>query len=297
MDDLHINDHNHSGYATYFGWNTIFPVVVIVLVSLLTYFIDPKMIELRLSSIIALILALTALQFVIQEFLPDSSYLTPVAQMIVAGYWIMMVEAIETVIVFWIVEYKQTMNERLRERQESLKMEEDKSAFGNIEESMVQANGATSKHIIESIEPGDPTQFDEEYELDSAPDTHSAYQPSFLSELGEIRQRQHEQHQQSEQDSGHDFESDASKHTKDDKYDNEKVSRFKNITRSLSRTTSIPSSTRKSFLDTLANITAHRTEFLKQKSEYKLALTVDMIFLIISALGFAISTILFFALE
>merc|ERR1711918_54500 len=112
--------------------------------------------------------------------------------------------------------------------------------------------------IIESIEPGDPMQFDEDYELDSAPDTHSAYQPSFLSELGEIRQRQHEQHQQSEQDSARDFVSDASKHTKDDKYDNEKVSRFKSITRSLSRTTSIPSNTRKSFLDTLANITAHK---------------------------------------
>ena len=63
-------------YNTYFGWNTIFPVVVIVICSLLTYLIDPKQIELRLSSIIALILALTALQFVIQEFLPDSSYRT-----------------------------------------------------------------------------------------------------------------------------------------------------------------------------------------------------------------------------
>lgn len=92
-------------YATYFGWNTIFPVVVIVICSLLTYFIDPKMIELRLSSIIALILALTALQFVIQEFLPDSSYLTPVAQMIVCGYWIMLVEALETVFVFWMVRH------------------------------------------------------------------------------------------------------------------------------------------------------------------------------------------------
>ena len=63
-------------YTTFFGWNTIFPTIVIVLCSLLTFLIDPKQIELRLSSIIALILALTALQFVIQEFLPDSSYRT-----------------------------------------------------------------------------------------------------------------------------------------------------------------------------------------------------------------------------
>ena len=73
MNIIHFSDSRSSDI-------TIFDLHVIETILMLFK------IELRLSSIIALILALTALQFVIQEFLPDSSYLTPVAQMIVTGY-------------------------------------------------------------------------------------------------------------------------------------------------------------------------------------------------------------------
>ena len=120
-----------SRYSTFYAWSTIFPVTVIVALSLLLFFIDPKMVELRLSSIIALILALTALQFIIQDYLPDSSYLTPVSKMIVLSYFLLLYEGFEALVVYWLVEYQFQVRHRIHTETDNNKEPEASSPRRN----------------------------------------------------------------------------------------------------------------------------------------------------------------------
>ena len=192
-----------------------------------------------------------------------------------------MVQAIETVFVYWIVEYKSTMNERLRERENSQKLQQDKDAFANVEDGMRNAmddgygGENTAKYMVDSIE-------GENFEEDDYTEP-----PSILNQ---IRRRQSvddthypEPHIQQDHDDSRPKDSDRPK---------EKG--MKSVARSLTRSTSMSS---KTILSAFSKMTKHRKEFLRQKSEYKLALTIDAIFLTISGLAFVISSILFFALE
>ena len=285
-------------YSTYFGWNTIFPVAVIVICSLLTYFIDPKMIELRLSSIIALILALTALQFVIQEFLPDSSYLTPVAQMIVAGYWIMLIEALETVFVFWMVEYKATYLEHMREKEKERsdrQLIEDQTAFEDVEGTMRRAQSEVRRRT------GQPAHADP---LESGGD-HDDYEDADAEDV--LRRHRLKQFGKSSSKASYYAETDdpaaisprsssRKRRDDDDVYaaaeKDEGDDEHESKSSSASLTGVLAKSTR-----VFTSMNRHRAAFLSQKSEYKVALIVDLIFLILSAVGFTVSTILFFVLD
>lgn len=294
-------------YASYYGWNTIFPVAVIVIASLLTYFLDPKMIELRLSSVIALILALTALQFVIGEFVPNSSYLTPIAEMIVAGYWIMLVEAIETVFVYWLVEYKTTLKERLEEQremasepqnhlQQGVNNDDSRRAFSKIEMAMKGKSGS-SKVLRQSTfsTPGcapatnsnvDRDDLYHDVENDSVPEivqenVHPLETKRKVDPLDGLNHRIPEQNKSS---SGV-LSFIKRRHPQPKELGSESSS-----PRSLTPNRSASSG----ILRVLQEVSKSRIEYNRQKSEYQLALTIDLVFLIISAITFLITSLVFF---
>ncbi|KAF8055655.1 hypothetical protein HT031_006677 [Scenedesmus sp. PABB004] len=71
---------------TYYLFVAILPVLFLVWVAHVTFFMGPTRLNDRVSVLITLMLALVALQWVINENLPDSSYLLPTSQLVLLSY-------------------------------------------------------------------------------------------------------------------------------------------------------------------------------------------------------------------
>ena len=67
--------------SLYYALGMIVPIILLAGLAILTLFIDPKLIETRLTSILSLYLANVALLFVFEGDLPRSSYVLPLRQL------------------------------------------------------------------------------------------------------------------------------------------------------------------------------------------------------------------------
>lgn len=59
----------------------------------------------RLGAIVALFLALAAIQFVVDGDLPSSSYVTPLAQLTLASYVSLLTVGLLCVLIWWLTTY------------------------------------------------------------------------------------------------------------------------------------------------------------------------------------------------
>lgn len=185
---------------------------------------------------------------------------TPVAEMIVAAYWIMLVEALETVTVFWIIEYKATYMAHMQEK----KLEESRSMRLTGEQAdMLDAH---LRHRRPSLERDGSAPAGKNFAgFDVGATTLGRTHSSPISRT-DVEKTFAEGGIDVEGDTGPD-ESGAH------------------------------SSTTSRVIRALTKMTKHRSAFLASKTEYKTALLIDMVFLLLSSIAFIVSTILFFVLN
>ncbi|PRW60468.1 ligand-gated ion channel [Chlorella sorokiniana] len=97
--------------------NSVLPVVLVFCLAVFVFFTEPTELATRLEMIVALFLALTAVQFVLSDSLPTSSYVVPTQQLVLATYIFLFIVALESILVYHIVERhaKKQQAERRRE--------------------------------------------------------------------------------------------------------------------------------------------------------------------------------------
>ncbi|KAI7836836.1 hypothetical protein COHA_009337 [Chlorella ohadii] len=97
--------------------NSVLPVVLVFCLAVFVFFTEPTELATRLEMIVALFLALTAVQFVLSDSLPTSSYVVPTQQLVLATYIFLFLIALESILVYHIVERhaKRQQAERRRE--------------------------------------------------------------------------------------------------------------------------------------------------------------------------------------
>eukprot|EP01134_Creolimax_fragrantissima_P005011 CFRG5011T1 len=91
--------------SMYYIFNVVTPIILTVLMCFTVYWIDPVLIEQRVTVVITLFLALTALQFVINDSLPSSSYFTPITIQILVSYTVLFLCVVESLFVFYLVNF------------------------------------------------------------------------------------------------------------------------------------------------------------------------------------------------
>lgn len=83
--------------------NTVLPVVLVFMLGMFLFFTDESHLDVRLEGVIALFLALTAVQFVVSGTIPTSSYLVPTQQLILCTMIFLFLVAMESVAAFQII--------------------------------------------------------------------------------------------------------------------------------------------------------------------------------------------------
>lgn len=86
--------------SLYYVLGMIVPILLLAGLAILTLFIDPRLIETRLTSILSLYLANVALLFVFESDLPRSSYVLPLRQLALLSHILLFALALETIIVY-----------------------------------------------------------------------------------------------------------------------------------------------------------------------------------------------------
>lgn len=107
--------------SLFFGISIILPVVVVTSISFLVLFVDPDRIDTRLQICITLFLALVAVQWIAEGSLPRSSYIIPTRSLVILSYSVLLVIAVETVVVYNIVNRQsiRAYHERMRAAREA----------------------------------------------------------------------------------------------------------------------------------------------------------------------------------
>eukprot|EP00216_Chloropicon_sp_CCMP2111_P000620 CAMPEP_0198238886 /NCGR_PEP_ID=MMETSP1446-20131203/4423_1 /TAXON_ID=1461542 ORGANISM="Unidentified sp, Strain CCMP2111" /NCGR_SAMPLE_ID=MMETSP1446 /ASSEMBLY_ACC=CAM_ASM_001112 /LENGTH=381 /DNA_ID=CAMNT_0043921377 /DNA_START=1 /DNA_END=1142 /DNA_ORIENTATION=- len=93
-------------FGRYYVLNMLAPLFLLVSLSFLTYLIPPHLLEARVTLDVTLFLSLTALQFVVNDQLPRSSYPTTVTELILMCYAVITFAMPETILVYFISESK-----------------------------------------------------------------------------------------------------------------------------------------------------------------------------------------------
>ena len=180
------------------------------------------------------------------------------------------------------------MREKEKERSQR-EMEVDKMAFEDVEGSMIRAQSEVRRR---TSQPAHADSFADGNRDDDAEDVLHSFRlkqfgktsskasyhsrpddlpaAAFASEEDAVQQRQQDAYVDDDNDEGVASEEPS----------------FSSITKTLAKSTRV-----------FTSFNRHRRTFLSQKSEYKVALMVDLLFLILSAIGFTVSTILFFVLD
>ncbi|KAL4451548.1 hypothetical protein ABPG75_007210 [Micractinium tetrahymenae] len=96
--------------------NTVLPVLLLGLLSFLVFFMERKELATRLGVIVTLFLAMAAIQFVIQEHQPASSYILPTQQLVVATYVLLVLVEIESILVYHVETWKANAEKAARRR-------------------------------------------------------------------------------------------------------------------------------------------------------------------------------------
>lgn len=101
--------------SEYYIVNQIVPIYVLVLVSLVTYTHNPSKVETRVALNLTCFLALTAIKWVVNRELPNSSYPTTVSMIIMTAYATFGFGVVESIVVFGF--YKKAENDEQEEKE------------------------------------------------------------------------------------------------------------------------------------------------------------------------------------
>lgn len=95
--------------SRFWQWNLVYgvlPVLLCAILGLLVFFQDPGDLGGRISVIVTVFLAMTAIQFVLNESTPQSTYIQPLQQTILLVYVCFSVAAIESICAYNFVHWK-----------------------------------------------------------------------------------------------------------------------------------------------------------------------------------------------
>ena len=116
--DVYIDISRLSGYYII---NQLVPIYVLVLVSMVTYVHNPSKIDVRIAVNLTCFLALTAIKWVINRELPNSSYPTTVSMIIVTAYALFGFAVVESIVVHTVhkkAKEEEDEKEKMKEYQE-----------------------------------------------------------------------------------------------------------------------------------------------------------------------------------
>eukprot|EP01134_Creolimax_fragrantissima_P007252 CFRG7252T1 len=106
-----VHGHETSGFdvviiiqrnAWFYVFSVLIPIVLTVMMTITVFWMDPSSVGERVSVVITLFLALTALQFVINDKLPDSSYFTGVTILILESNVMLFFALVESMLVYYL---------------------------------------------------------------------------------------------------------------------------------------------------------------------------------------------------
>eukprot|EP00889_Picochlorum_renovo_P007699 jgi/Picre1/34729/NNA_002195.t1 len=103
----------------FWRWNLVYgvlPVLLCAILGLLVFFQDAGDLGGRISVIVTVFLALTAIQFVLNDSTPQSSYIQPLQQAILAIYLCFGISAVESILAYRLVHWKRFSVERRARR-------------------------------------------------------------------------------------------------------------------------------------------------------------------------------------
>jgi hypothetical protein len=89
-----------SRLPDYYNWNVLIPIGVLVAISWFVFLLPPSQLADRLGLVVTLILALLAFQFVINDKLPNTGYLTLLHSFILKSNIMLLVVGIESCVVY-----------------------------------------------------------------------------------------------------------------------------------------------------------------------------------------------------
>ena len=87
--------------------NSVLPVTLVAFLGLMIFALDHRDMGLRLEIIVTLFLSLTAVQFVLADRTPTSSYVVPTQQLVLTTYIFLMLISIESIVVFHISHWRE----------------------------------------------------------------------------------------------------------------------------------------------------------------------------------------------
>eukprot|EP00898_Chlorokybus_atmophyticus_P000763 jgi/Chlat1/1688/Chrsp127S00093 len=91
-----------SRLSSYYVYNIIVPMGLCVSMSWITFFLSAEHVDTRLQIVVTLFLALTAMQFVVNDQLPKSSYITALHIQVVVSYATISVVGLEGLAVYYL---------------------------------------------------------------------------------------------------------------------------------------------------------------------------------------------------
>jgi hypothetical protein len=115
---------------SYYVLNMIVPILLLVSLSLITYIIPAESLDARVALNVTLFLSLTALQFIINDQLPRSSYPSAVTKLILVCYVVVAFGVPETIVVYAIARSSSVKEEMEKQQQSARKL----STLSNISE-------------------------------------------------------------------------------------------------------------------------------------------------------------------
>lgn len=105
-----------SRTSNYYVLNNLIPVLVNSLLSFTVVFARPSDLDIRLSTLVTLFLALVAIQFVIADQLPRTSYATAFGILVLSSYVLIMLLIVESLLVFYV----SVLDENYRRKREAI---------------------------------------------------------------------------------------------------------------------------------------------------------------------------------
>ncbi|CAI5493714.1 unnamed protein product [Closterium sp. Naga37s-1] len=91
-----------SPFASTAAPGIIFPTMITVCLAFAVFFATPTQLDIRVSTTVTLFLALIAVQFVIEEQLPKTSYVTAFGQLVLVSYATIVLVILECLLVFYL---------------------------------------------------------------------------------------------------------------------------------------------------------------------------------------------------
>lgn len=157
----------------FWQWNLVYgvlPVLLCAILGLLVFFQDPGDLGGRISVIVTVFLAMTAIQFVLNDSTPQSTYIQPLQQCILIIYICFSVSAIESIIVYNFVHWKafsaekqarRASWEKYKQRMQEwkhYKTHRDRKIGLVTDNDSGGSNGLARDHFVDAAETSDETQ-------------------------------------------------------------------------------------------------------------------------------------------